>query len=360
MAQTICLSMIVKDEASVIKRCLDSVRGLITHWAIVDTGSTDDTIEIIQRELADLPGSVIQRPWVSFCENRNQALELARSTGADFVLTIDADEELVWPEGKELPELDGDIYGIRFYADAGEHTWSRSFILRAAYPWKWSGALHEFIDVGTNDPIRTLITGVHVVSHTDGARGKTDKYASDVDVLRKALNADPTDCRNWFYIAQSYSGMRNIEKAIECYEKRAVMGGWDEEVYMSLFQIAALKEARGDNWHEVCRAYLTAYNYRPSRAEPLYLLSVLHNDRNEPAIAEMYARQACRLPRPPDCLLVHETVYEYRAADEWAAALGRLGRNAEALEILKRLVAIPKLPEEERKRAEENIEFLST
>ena len=46
--QSICLSMIVRDEAQVIRRCLDSVRPFIAHWAVVDTGSVDGTQEIIR------------------------------------------------------------------------------------------------------------------------------------------------------------------------------------------------------------------------------------------------------------------------------------------------------------------------
>ncbi len=89
----ICLSMIVKDEASVIARCLESVRPLIDAWAIVDTGSSDGTQEIVRRCLGDLPGTLVERPWVDFAHNRSEALELARGA-ADYTFVIDADEVL--------------------------------------------------------------------------------------------------------------------------------------------------------------------------------------------------------------------------------------------------------------------------
>src|SRR5258708_9713159 len=91
--RTICLNMIVKNEAPVIRRCLDSVRPLIDHWVIVDTGSTDGTRDIIRDCLRDVPGELHERPWKNFAHNRNEALALARGHG-DYVFLIDADEVL--------------------------------------------------------------------------------------------------------------------------------------------------------------------------------------------------------------------------------------------------------------------------
>ena len=88
---SICLCMIVRDEASVIERCLRSAKPFIHSWAISDTGSTDGTQDIIRRVLGDLPGELIERPWVDFAHNRNEALELAKKHG-DFALIIDADD----------------------------------------------------------------------------------------------------------------------------------------------------------------------------------------------------------------------------------------------------------------------------
>src|SRR5690349_4491408 len=89
----VCLSMIVRNEAAVIERCLRSVRPHVHAWAIADTGSDDGTQAIVRRCMAGLPGELIERPWVDFATNRNEALELARTYG-DYALIIDADEVL--------------------------------------------------------------------------------------------------------------------------------------------------------------------------------------------------------------------------------------------------------------------------
>src|SRR5579862_8821121 len=107
--QKICLSMIVKNEAAVILRCLDSVRPIIDYWVIVDTGSTDGTQDIIREYLKDLPGELYERPWQDFAHNRSEGLALARPHG-DYSLIIDADDALEIPEGFQLEELTADSY----------------------------------------------------------------------------------------------------------------------------------------------------------------------------------------------------------------------------------------------------------
>ncbi len=98
MTTTLCLCMIVKNEAAIIERCLRSVRPLLSTWVIVDTGSTDGTQDIIRRFFADLPGELHEKSWKNFSENRSEAMQLARGK-ADYTLVMDADDELSVPPG---------------------------------------------------------------------------------------------------------------------------------------------------------------------------------------------------------------------------------------------------------------------
>lgn len=91
--QTICLSMIVKNEAHVIERCLNSVKPFIDSWVIMDTGSTDGTQEVIEQCMKGIPGELHNRTWVNFAHNRNESLKIALQK-ADYVLIMDADDYL--------------------------------------------------------------------------------------------------------------------------------------------------------------------------------------------------------------------------------------------------------------------------
>ena len=140
--QTICLSMIVKNEAHVIHRCLNSVRPIIDHWVIVDTGSTDGAQDVNRGAMADLRGLLVKRPWIDFATNRNEALSLA-STRADDSLIIDADDDLIVPPRFVMPEL-REIANQFEIVDDQTRYW-RKHILNSQIDWRYRGVAHEFL-----------------------------------------------------------------------------------------------------------------------------------------------------------------------------------------------------------------------
>ncbi len=138
----ICLNMIVKNEAPVIERCLRSAKPLVDAWAISDTGSTDGTQDIVLDFMRDLPGELIERPWVDFATNRNEALELAKEHG-DYALVIDADDVFETDANFAWPELTAPGYLLEIAF--AELNYRRVALANLDADWKWQGVLHEVL-----------------------------------------------------------------------------------------------------------------------------------------------------------------------------------------------------------------------
>lgn len=349
--------MIVKDETRVIRRCLDSVRPFITSWVIVDTGSTDGTQEMIRRHLADVPGELHERGFRNFGYNRSEAIQLARDK-ADYLLFIDADEELVSRPGFRMPGLTADEYMVPCQFEDIPVTWFRTTLVRSTLGWRYEGVLHEYVTCDA--PHRTdRIDGLSVLSHTDGARNADPirKFEKDAEVLEGALKREPENRRYAFYLAQSYRDSRQWDRAIDAYERRIQMGGWDEEVFTSMLRIADIRRVAGHDRTSTIGAYLRAYQYRPTRCEPLYTLAFYCRAAEEWALAELFARGAVAIRRPPDILLVDESAYEWRALDELSIAAYYVGKYEESAELCRRLLGSGKVPIAERPRVEANLKF---
>jgi glycosyltransferase involved in cell wall biosynthesis len=360
MRPRICLSMIVKDEARVIRRCLDSVRPYIDCWAIVDTGSSDGTQALIREHLADLPGEVIERPWKDFGHNRSEALALARDR-AEFTLTIDADEVFEAPAGFRWPALTADAYTLLHRVSPGDTTFQLIKLVRAELPWRYVGVLHEVIVCDAPhraEPLRgPVIRGLF-----DSARNADPiaKYRRDAEVLEAALKDEPDNARYLFYLAQSYRDAGDTERAIEAYARRAQIGGWDEEVWYALYQIGVLKEKAGRDTEEVMVALLEAFQYRPARAEPLVQLARVLRAAGWPAAAYPFASAAVKIPLPADVLFLDPSMYGWRALDELALAAYHAGQPREALTIADQLLGRRDLPAAERERIGKNRQFAAT
>jgi tetratricopeptide (TPR) repeat protein len=350
--------MIVKNEARVLKRCFDSVRPFITHWVIVDTGSTDGTQALIRRELAEVPGELHERPWKNFGHNRSEALRLAEGK-ADYALIMDADEVLEVPPGFRFPELVVDQYRLLHRHRSSPGTaWELGTLVKMALPWRYEGVLHEGIVCDTPHRSESL-QGPVVWGYFDSARNVDPvvKYANDARVLEAALLDEPNNARYVFYLGQSYRDCGKLEQAIAAYERRVAMGGWGEEVYYAQYQVGALGERSGWDWSRVLTAYLGAYELRRSRAESLCACAAHYRLAKQWAQAELFARAAVAIPRPSDILFVDDAVYAWRSLDELAIAAYYVGKRDESRALNERLLSEGRLPASERARIEQNLSY---
>lgn len=351
---TICLSMIVKNEAHCIEKCLESVKPFIDYWIICDTGSTDNTEEVIRKCLDGIPGEIHNHEWEDFATNRNKALELAKDK-ADYTFIIDADDHLV-AQSNPFQNLNALVYKTLFHH--GSIQYYRNQLIHNSISCKYVGVLHEYLET-PNGVEAQVLPNCYIFYGATGARSKNpEKYLHDAESFEKALKTDPNNSRNVFYCAQSYRDANRLSKALTYYLKRSEMGGWYEEVYVALLEAAKLTERiRPFDSITVESAYLKAFNYYPKRVEALYYLSVYCRSRSFYDKAYFYTHIASTIKKPTEGLFIETACYDWKLEDEMAVASYYVGRKDEFKTINMRLLKRTDLSQADRDRITNNLQF---
>jgi len=204
------LVMIVKNSNDDIIKMLEAVRYYIDHWTILDTGSTDNTMENIIKTMIDVPGKLYDGtklyddPFVDFSTARNRALELA---GEKCTFTIMLDDTYVLQKGRALRKfLKKKVKRIKdqgYYLliEDGEQIYPSIRILRTSEHIRYKHKIHEnvVIDrVGDTAPGRVF----DVISSYMKIR-TIKRRESDIKYLKEEIEIDPTDRRIRLHLARA-------------------------------------------------------------------------------------------------------------------------------------------------------------
>jgi glycosyltransferase involved in cell wall biosynthesis len=322
MKPTVCLAMMVKNESAVVRRALESAKPWIDSWIVCDTGSTDGTQAIVLDVLGSLPGDLIEVPWVNFGANRTQLVRLARAK-TDYVLIMDADMVLnVRAPFKE--KLTADAYELRY---EGSLDYTQTMLVSSRHEWNYVGVTHEYI----TSPTALRFEQIHDISLTHLADGamRTDKFERDICLLTKAVIEDPTNPRSLFYLAQSYKDFGHYGPAEYWYGRRVLLEGFDEERWYAMYQKGRMAMRLGEDWEAtVLPLFLKAYQYRPTRIEPIYEIVQHYRAIDEPRMAFFYASVwGHDFPYPKeDRLFIDATIYQHLMPYEFAFAAIQTGR----------------------------------
>lgn len=355
----LCLNMIVRNESARIIRALDSVRPYITTFAILDTGSTDNTVELI-REWSGaygINGIVGLGAFANFSQARNDAMRLARSWVqrhrhedplTDYILLMDADMELVVENGDAFEGLSGEMF--QMIQKSGAISYHNARLLSLTSEALYEGVTHEYLAAAPAG----VITKAHFIDHADGSN-RVDKFERDIRLLLADLERDPVNARTWFYLANSYRDAGNPEKAIEAYRRRIEIGGWDEETFSSRINLANMLDKIGLEDSYIKEA-LGAIQERPQRAEPHYVLARHYRLKGQYNLAAMFAKEGLGKLRPDDLLFMEDWVYEWGLREELSISGFFVPELKERSFVITNGLAIdPRIPETNRKLARSNM-----
>jgi len=337
---TLCLNMIVKNESKIITRLLESVLPIIDTYCICDTGSTDNTKEIIKDffDKRNIQGKIVEEPFKNFEYSRNLALSHCINMPSDFVLLLDADMIFQIKNFNKKKLLTGDAFTILQGND--NFYYQNLRIVKNNGLFKYKGVTHEYISTPPNTKIVNITKDELFINDIGDGGAKSDKFERDIRLLTEGIKAEPDNARYYFYLANSYHDSGKFEEAIESYLKRIEKGGWNQEVWYSYYKIG-LCYKKLNKMNEAIQYWLEGYNYYDDRLENLYEIINYYRMNSKYKLAKIYYDIAINILNKEinrdTMLFLHKDVYTYKLFFEYtiiAYYLGKMNIKNETMQIL--------------------------
>lgn len=296
--------MIVKNEAECIESCLDSVKG-VDEIVIVDTGSEDNTIELCKK----YTDKIYEFPWCDdFSAARNESL---RKCTADWIIIIDADEQLIDSVDSIKTMIRGDFMrkykavnfivntktektkSIRMVRNDPQIHWEQEahnvLVLRDGRPL--TGDEEKDLDIG-NSALRAVAYNSHLSIKSDYSKAHFLDPDRTFRILTKMLARNPSHARATYYLAREYINRcmtstedsdgwhNNNKKVIELLERYGELShdkDWTNLLADGYHLLSLAYAGEGDWWGGV-NAALKSFMILPTYKAPLYYLSIAMND----------------------------------------------------------------------------------
>ena len=315
MLPSLCLNMIVKNESKIITRLFDSVISIINCYCICDTGSNDDTINIIQNyfEKKNIFGKIIQESFINFSHNRNISLKACEGM-SDYILLLDADMEVKLNNFNKEILLDYD----HFYIFQGNDNlyYKNIRIIKnnvSFHSYEYVGSTHEYISHDDNCTSITIDKNIFFINDIGDGGCKTNKFQRDIELLTNAINSEVNNCRDYFYLANSYYDVKKYDEAINFYKKRIDLKGWEQEVWYSYYKIG-LSYMNLNNFSSALFYWLEGFNYFPDRIENIYEIVRYYRIDSKYKLAYHFYKlaESKLILKKDDWLFLHNDVYCYK------------------------------------------------
>jgi len=369
---TLCFITMCKNESHCIRNTLESICHLIDYWVVCDTGSTDNTCEIVQEFFKEknIPGELFVEDFLGFDKHKTLMFERAYNK-TDFVIHLDADDFMVGNFTKDmLIGLQSDRYSFNYIR--GNYRFTTTSLYNNRLHWKYVGVAHNVI-VCTDKPDTThsdlfIKDDLYVDNNERGARMfDPNKYINDALKLKEqffdTLYEDPYELtnRSVFYTAQSYMDANHLKEAIQWYTLYTKLKDtWIEEVFESHKRIGCCM-IRLDLPEERIKYHLNrAIDIFPDRAEPYYILGKYYTDKSRCDIGYGYLKTASEKDyntvKQKYVLFVSENMYGKHTYDELSVACYWTNRGKEGYELLTQIIDDPNF-ENHKERLELNRRF---
>lgn len=302
------LCIMVKNGGEQFEQMLKDNMHLMDKWTILDTGSTDNTIEIIERTLVGKKkGKLYQEPFINFRDSRNRLLELAGES-CKFTLMLDDTYVVKGDLRSLLTEIRGDQFSDSFslYIISNDVEYGSNRVLKTDRHLKYKFTIHEVIQDNDNNNVIVPYNRCHIFDDRfEYMEERTlARKQLDLKLLREEIDEDPDNPRSYYYMAQTYNILNDWENAFKYFMLRAnhPVDGFIQEKIDAVFEGARCANFKLDKpWLECEALYKRAYELDKTRPDSIYFLGIHHYLEGDRKTAYEYFKLGFEIGYPMHC-----------------------------------------------------------
>ena len=308
-------TMIIKNGGDQFEDILKNNLPFIDRWTILDTGSTDNTKEIIKKVLGGVKkGNLYEEPFINFRDSRNRCLELAGNT-CKFNIILDDTYNIHGNIKEFLNTVRGDQFSDSFsmFIDSNDLTYCSNRIIKSDSQLKYIYKIHEVISPVNN--INVIVPKHHSFIYDyrcDYMENRTmNRKEYDIKLLLEEIEENPNDPRPLHYLGQTYNVLEKYDLAYKYYLERVnhPEQGFLQEKIASCFEAARIANfILNKPWEECEKLYLKSFELDNTRGDSLYFVGIHYfllaendNSLKNYEIAYSYMKKCYELGYPEHC-----------------------------------------------------------
>lgn len=329
----IALTMMIKNEEQFIDKTFDSVSSFIDIFIILDTGSTDNTIEHVTKYCNDNGKKLylLESPFQDFSTSRNKLLTYCESIiDVEYLLLMDSGDYM---KNTILSNLKEDAYIVkqRWTTNNSTVEFKNIRIIKNRSGWRYKGPVHEYL-LHPDDITPPDLDIVIYQNRTDNEK-TFNRFEKDKELLWKEYKNNKTP-RTIFYLAQTLQCLNEYDKALELYKERCQIKEFDEEIFESYKRCGDILKLMNKS----CESniyYMKSLDIM-NRVEPLLRLSEYYAKKCNWILSYCFVKSACMLPYPDNCeLFVDVDDYNYKRWHILGMVAYYVGKYDEGIEACK-------------------------
>jgi len=314
------LMFMVKDAGDDFKSILESNLPFIDQYTILDTGSSDNTVNIIKETLKNKEGVLYQEPFINFRDSRNRLIELSGHKCVfnimlddTYILKGNLREFLTMMRSSNANAFNLVIKGIGIL-------YGSCRIARSSKNYKYKYRIHEILDTKKENSYRINdeISYIQDINSSYMEERTKKRKENDLALLFEELEENRSDSRTYYYIAETYLCLQDWKNAFSYYEKRSKMDGYEEEKQDALYKMGVVGEIYLKlEWKKCQEYYFNCHLFDPNRCESMFMIGSHYMEIN-PDLAYNFLRYAFHIgiPGPKYGMNIKPAIYYYHLPEK--------------------------------------------